>query len=74
MNARINHISRFCSIGLCFILFMTTGSVIASDSSNTRLDTELDAIVNAPAYPLASLSVLAVRQGKIVYQDRKSVV
>ncbi len=70
MNARINHISRFCSIGLCFILFMTTGSVIASDSSNTRLDTELDAIVNDPAYPLASLSVLAVRQGKIVYHQQ----
>jgi CubicO group peptidase (beta-lactamase class C family) len=35
-----------------------------------RLDAELSAIVDDPAHPLASLSVLAVRDGAIVYQQQ----
>ena len=36
----------------------------------TNLDTELASIVNNPAYPLASLSVLTVRNGQVVYQKQ----
>ena len=35
-----------------------------------QLDAELSAIVNDPGYPLASLSVLAVRDGRVVYQQQ----
>lgn len=70
MNARITNISRICTVALCFVAFMTAGVVIASDSSNTKLDTELASIVNDPAHPLASLSVVAVRHGKIVYHQQ----
>ena len=38
--------------------------------AHTKLDAELSAIVNDAAHPLASLSVLAVREGKVVYQQQ----
>jgi CubicO group peptidase (beta-lactamase class C family) len=38
--------------------------------AHPKLDAELSAIVNDDAQPLASLSVLAVRGGKIVYQKQ----
>ena len=38
-----------------------------SPSARTRLDSAIDAIANDPRHPLASLSVLAVKNGEIVY-------
>ena len=45
---------------------VAASGVIAQPALN-RLDRELAAIVADPAHPLASLSVLAVRDGKVVY-------
>ncbi len=65
------------SIMLCSILI--GGSVnaqpaapkqVQTESSMASLDAELAAITNDAARPLASLSVLAVRRGKIVYQQQ----
>ncbi len=39
-------------------------------SANLTLDEELSAVVNDNKHPLASLSVLAVRDGKVVYQQQ----
>ncbi len=39
-------------------------------SAHSTLDAELAAITNDPVYPLASLSVLAVRDGKVVYHKQ----
>ena len=43
---------------------------VQSESSSSNLDAELAAITNDAARPLASLSVLAVRGGKVVYQQQ----
>ena len=42
----------------------------STNSKKSVLDAELAAVVNYPTKPLASLSVLAVRDGKIVYQQQ----
>ncbi len=39
-------------------------------SAHPSLDAQLSAIVNDPATPLASLSVLAVREGQVVYEKQ----
>ena len=39
-----------------------------ADSQNAALDAELAAIVDDPSLPLASLSVLAIRRGAVVYE------
>ena len=44
------------------------GSPVASNDALALLDRELAAIAGDPARPLASLSVLAIRDGRIVYQ------
>jgi CubicO group peptidase (beta-lactamase class C family) len=44
------------------------GSTVAPRDSFAALDRELAAIAGDPQRPLASLSVLAIRDGKIVYQ------
>ena len=43
---------------------------VRSTSSLAKLDSELAAIVQDAAHPLASLSVLAVRNGKVVYHKQ----
>jgi CubicO group peptidase (beta-lactamase class C family) len=48
---------------------MSTSSTTAASSANS-LDSELAGIVNDAKYPLASLSVLAVRDGKISYSKQ----
>ena len=66
----------FMSIGLFALLIGSNVDAQQSSSkraqsaslAHTKLDAELSAIVNDAAHPLASLSVLAVRGGKIVYQ------
>ena len=45
-------------------------TLTSRDQPSGKLDAELSAIVNDAAHPLASLSVLAVRDGKIVYQQQ----
>jgi CubicO group peptidase (beta-lactamase class C family) len=47
-----------------------TMSVPAAPSNFAALDSELAGIVNDPAKPLASLSVLAVQNGRVVYQQQ----
>ncbi len=50
-----------------------TGSTMTSSATavdTLKLDAELSAIVNDPARPLASLSVLAIRNGAVVYQQQ----
>lgn len=47
-----------------------TSATSAPPPPNTALDKALEAIVNSPTYPLASLSVLAVRAGKVSYQKQ----
>jgi CubicO group peptidase (beta-lactamase class C family) len=42
----------------------------AKANAYKAIDAELSAVVNNPAKPLASLSVLAVRDGKVVYQQQ----
>ncbi len=42
----------------------------AMTSATPALDEELRAVVNDATYPLASLSALAVRDGKVVYQQQ----
>ncbi len=42
----------------------------AAQPDMKSLDTELDAIVRDPAHPLASLSVLAMRDGKVTYHKQ----
>ena len=73
-----SHNAFFMSIGLFALLI--GGNVDAQQSSSKRaqsaslarakLDAELSAIVTDTAHPLASLSVLAVREGKVVYQQQ----
>ena len=46
---------------------MAASSAAAELSSAARLDAELSAIVGDAAHPLASLSVLAMKDGKVVY-------
>ena len=59
---------------LLSLMAMTMTSVAdaaGNDPANTAtLDAELSAIVSDPAHPLASLSVLAIRNGKVVYQQQ----
>ena len=50
--------------GLSILVYCTR---TMADPTTDRLDSELSAIVNDPAEPLASLSVLAVRDGRPVY-------
>jgi len=65
----------FMSIGLFALLIGSNVDAQQSSSkraqsaslAHAKLDAELSAIVNDAAHPLASLSVLAVRDGKIVY-------
>ena len=47
-----------------------TGYAAEPVKPNAALDAELLSVVNNAAYPLASLSVLAVRDGKVVYQKQ----
>jgi CubicO group peptidase (beta-lactamase class C family) len=49
---------------------LMVSSVDAAGPAIPNLDRELAAIVNDSAHPLASLSVLALRDGKIVYQQQ----
>ena len=58
----------FISIALSALL--TGGRVDAIETSHAKLDAELLAITNDASHPLASLSVLAVRNGKVVYQNQ----
>ncbi len=55
-------------IGLVTTLFAT--SAMSASVQNKALDAELAAVVNDPAHQLASLSVLAVKNGKVVYQHQ----
>jgi CubicO group peptidase (beta-lactamase class C family) len=57
----------FFSVALSALLI--GGNVDAQQKIQT-LDAELSAIVNDSTHPLASLSVLAVRAGKVVYQKQ----
>lgn len=49
---------------------MTTLAATSSDHRQRLLDSELRAVVDDAAHPLASLSVLAIRDGKPVYQQQ----
>ena len=49
----------------------TTSKLVQTESPSwATLDAELAAITNDPVHPLASLSVLAVRSGDVVYQKQ----
>ncbi len=53
------------------VLFIAVFAMLMSDScgaQHSALQTRLQAIMNDPAKPLASLSVVAIRDGKVVYQ------
>lgn len=45
-------------------------STMRQDGQQRALDAALSAIVDDPAHPLASLSVLAIRHGKVSYQQQ----
>ena len=49
------------------VLAMPFNGGAAGSSNLTKLDAELSAIVSDAAHPLASLSVLAMKDGKVVY-------
>ena len=67
-------------ISIALSVFLIGGRVDAQQTAPTRtapatagyakLDAELSAIVANATYPLASLSVLAVRDGKVVFQQQ----
>ena len=64
---------RIATIGAMFGMGALTVAISgqAIEPSNAaKLDAELLAVVNDATHPLASLSVLAVRDGKIVYQKQ----
>jgi CubicO group peptidase (beta-lactamase class C family) len=72
-----NHVAKFFKAFFPAIALGLLATGCVSPSTTTRpmqtddyriLDNELATIVNDPARPLASLSVVAVRNGKIVYQ------
>ncbi|MEI7537659.1 MAG: serine hydrolase, partial [Comamonadaceae bacterium] len=53
------------------ILYIAVLSMLVSDycvAQNSSLQTRLQAVMNDPVKPLASLSVVAIRDGKMVYQ------
>ncbi len=63
---RIQLPARLIALGLaCWLC-----EAMAAPPRNAALDQELDAIVHDSAHPLASLSVLAVKNGKVVYQGQ----
>jgi CubicO group peptidase (beta-lactamase class C family) len=55
-------------------LWLGSGSLMANTSlripSNAKLDAALQAIVSAPGFELSSLSVLAMRAGKVTYHKQ----
>ena len=66
-------------VTICLFNLLTGGHVNANPPPATHaaptapwaaLDAELAAVVKDPARPLSSLSVLAVREGKVVYQQQ----
>src|SRR5258708_6256763 len=59
--------------GLLALFFSAMTAEAAAAPSVRALDRELAAIVDDPLHPLASLSVLAVRGGRIVYQRQVGV-
>ena len=48
----------------------TSTSTMRQDGQQRALDAALSAIVDDPAHPLASLSVLAIRHGKVSYEQQ----
>jgi CubicO group peptidase (beta-lactamase class C family) len=48
----------------------TSTSTMRQDGQQRALDAALSTIVDDPAHPLASLSVLAIRHGKVSYQQQ----
>jgi CubicO group peptidase (beta-lactamase class C family) len=67
-------INRFSVAAISVAMFTMTiqshSAVSAKMPPNAALDKALAAVVNNPAKPLASLSVLAVRNGKISYHQQ----
>ncbi len=63
---------RILSVATAMVMTATGGNTMAATTAqiNPKLDAELAAVVNDPALPLASLSVLTVRGGKIVYHQQ----
>ena len=58
-------------LGLTAVTMTSVADAAGNDLANAaRLDAELSAIVSDAAHPLASLSVLAIRNGKVVYQQQ----
>jgi len=64
----LRHRVALCLVGAAASFGAQAASVPMSEAKSAALDSELRAIVEAPAHPLASLSVLAVRDGAVVYQ------
>ncbi len=58
----------FLFIGIAALLL--SGPVLAKGMNKRRLDAEISAIANDRSAPLASISVLAIRHGKVVYQHQ----
>jgi len=64
----MNHsfVARLFAAWLCWVAI----DAMAAPVDSKALDGEFDAIVNDAAHPLASLSVLAMKNGKVVYQGQ----
>jgi CubicO group peptidase (beta-lactamase class C family) len=74
INAAIYRVSRLApSIAIAGLMSMNVHASIAvsaKNAPNAKLDEALAEIVNDSARPLASLSVLAVQNGRTVYQQQ----
>ncbi len=65
----MNNLPTVLRVLVC-IAVLTGADAMAAPKANATLDTELAAIVNDADHPLASLSVLAVKSGKVVYEHQ----
>jgi CubicO group peptidase (beta-lactamase class C family) len=61
---------RSVSAALLICCFVNVGAQSLDATHKAALDRELNAIVNDAKLPLASLSALAIRDGKVVYQGQ----
>lgn len=65
---RADHSVPAARVALAACLLATAAHGAGPQAWETRLDAELAAIAHDPALPLASLSVLALREGKVAYE------
>jgi len=70
MPRDVRHAAAAALGSILMAFFVSTSTLAAAKGSAwpARLDAELQSITASPGHPLASLSVLAIRHGEIVYQ------